>query len=119
MLRWKDDQRNPCTSEIRTGYAMQVSFGSPADGKVPGSIYICLPDDEKSFIAGRFVAEIRKPNPPRPSGANSRPPPKPKPAGTSQPAPKPGRARRQVTRRRRTGAGRNAFRRPSAIIPRT
>jgi hypothetical protein len=84
VLRWKDDQRNPCTSEIRSGYAMQVSFGSPNNGKIAGGIYISLPDDDKTFIAGRFLAEIR-PVPPR-SGGPGRPAPKPKPSGTNAPA---------------------------------
>jgi DNA-directed RNA polymerase subunit RPC12/RpoP len=88
VLRWKDDRRNPCSSDIRSGYAMQLSFGNPSDGKIPGSIYICLPDDEKTFIAGRFLAEIRKPNPVRPAGGN-RPPDRPKPDGTNPPALKP------------------------------
>ena len=44
---------------------MQV-IGEAANGRMPGKIYICLPDENKSFVAGTFDAEIRKPPPPKP-----------------------------------------------------
>lgn len=39
-------------------YVLKMSFGQPINGRVPGEIYLSLPDDYKSFVAGRFVAEI-------------------------------------------------------------
>jgi len=42
-----------------SGYAMRLQFGKVKDGKVPGKIYLCLPDDQKSYVAGSFVAEIK------------------------------------------------------------
>ncbi len=41
-----------------SGFVMRLALGKAADGKLPGRIYLCLPDDEKSFIAGKFEAEI-------------------------------------------------------------
>jgi hypothetical protein len=37
------------------GYAMRVEFGREKDGKIPGKLYLCLPDEKKSVIAGSFV----------------------------------------------------------------
>lgn len=65
-LRWKDEQQQPVTRNYREGYALKIQFGAAANGRLPGRIYLCLPDGEKSFVAGAFVAEIRKPPPPKP-----------------------------------------------------
>jgi hypothetical protein len=37
-----------------SGYAMRVEFGKEKEGKIPGKIYLCLPDDRGSCIAGSF-----------------------------------------------------------------
>jgi len=73
-LRWKDDDHKAMTQKINGGYALKVAFGEAANGRMPGKIYICLPDDARSFVAGTFDAEIRKPSPPKH-------PEKPKPPG--------------------------------------
>jgi hypothetical protein len=57
-LRWKDDQREPVTEHIHSGYTMKAVFGTVTDGRLRGRIYIALPDDQKSFAAGNFNAEI-------------------------------------------------------------
>jgi hypothetical protein len=66
ILRWKDDQGRHLTETIPEGYALKVQFGEAAAGRIDGKIYLCLPDEAKSFAAGTFDAEIRKPPPPRP-----------------------------------------------------
>jgi hypothetical protein len=38
------------------GYALTLELGARLDGKVAGKIYLCLPDDEKTVLAGVFVA---------------------------------------------------------------
>ena len=65
-LRWKDDQDQPVTESLREGYALRIEFGQVTAGHLPGKIYLCLPDAEKSWLAGAFVAEIRKPAAPKP-----------------------------------------------------
>lgn len=65
VLHWKDQQQKAATRKIIGGYALKVSFGAAANGRIPGKIYISLPDENKSFVAGTFNAEIRKPNPPK------------------------------------------------------
>jgi len=58
VLRWKGEQQDPITEHIHAGYAMKLSFVAVADGRVRGKIYVSLPDEEKSFAAGNFDAEI-------------------------------------------------------------
>ena len=37
-------------------YSLVLEFGEPTKKGLPGKIYLCLPDEEKSFVAGTFVA---------------------------------------------------------------
>ena len=76
VLRWKDEQQQPATENITHGYALKVAFGQATNGHISGKIYLCLPDSAKSFVAGAFDAEIRKPPAPKPPGSK---PPRPKP----------------------------------------
>ena len=73
VLRWKDDQNQPVTVRIDNGYALKVTFGQPDDGRMPGRIYIALPDDTHSFAAGTFDAVIRKPPSPKTEPASAKP----------------------------------------------
>jgi hypothetical protein len=52
-------------------YAMRLEFGQESDGKLPGRIYLCLPDEAKSYVAGTFTAEVEPEfaKPPRPDEA--------------------------------------------------
>jgi hypothetical protein len=73
--RWKDEQQQPVTQIISNGYLLKVEFGQASNGYMPGKLYICLPDADKSFAAGTFEAEIRKPPQPKPGVPR---PPKPR-----------------------------------------
>jgi hypothetical protein len=66
FLRWKDDQQKGVRREFHGGYALKVAFGQAAGGRMPGKLYLSLPDEAESFVAGTFEAEIRKPAPPKP-----------------------------------------------------
>jgi hypothetical protein len=61
ILRWKDDQQEAVVKDFTNGYALKLAFGQANNGRMPGKIYIALPDDEKSFATGSFEAEIRRP----------------------------------------------------------
>jgi hypothetical protein len=61
VLRWKDDQQEPVTQHIHSGYAMKILFGAASGDRLRGRIYIAFPDDQKSFAAGNFDAEIINP----------------------------------------------------------
>ena len=65
-LRWKDEQGQAQRSELRGGYALQIDFGQVSGARIPGKIYLCAPDEAKSYVAGTFNAEIRKTSPPKP-----------------------------------------------------
>jgi len=66
ILRWKDDEEKSETKTIREGYALRLEFGQATNARMPVKIYLCTPDDAKSYLAGAFTAEIRKPPPPKP-----------------------------------------------------
>ena len=62
MLRWKDgDQQFKVT--FNDHYAMRLEFDPLGGNKLPGRIYLCTPDKEKSYMAGTFRADVRKPKP--------------------------------------------------------
>ena len=61
VLRWKDDFQEPVTQHVHSGYAMKLMFGRIAEGRIYGRIYLAVPDDQKSFVAGNFEAEITRP----------------------------------------------------------
>jgi hypothetical protein len=72
-LRWRNDDKKSTTEHFNSGYALKLAFGPAANGRISGRIYLCLPDESKSFVAGTFDAEIRKmeprkPRPPRKAG---------------------------------------------------
>ena len=63
-LRWKDgDQAGK--DNFNDSYAMRIEFGPLNGNRLPGKIYLCTPDGQKSYIAGTFDAEVRKPKPPK------------------------------------------------------
>lgn len=41
----------------QTGYTMRLEFGKEKDGQIPCKIYLSLPDDSKSCIAGSFTVK--------------------------------------------------------------
>jgi len=62
-LRWKDDSGTVQKPAFESGYALRLEFGMLLNNHLPGKIYLCLPDDEKSYLMGSFVANIVKPKP--------------------------------------------------------
>ncbi len=66
VLRWTNDQGHQMTRTFAGGYAMKLQFGKPTPTGMPAKIYLCLPDEEHSFVAGPFNAELRRVSAPRP-----------------------------------------------------
>jgi hypothetical protein len=58
VIRWKDEQHEPVTEHIHAGYAMSLVFGAIQNNRLRGRIFIALPDEQKTFAAGSFEAEI-------------------------------------------------------------
>jgi hypothetical protein len=70
QLHYKEAGANlPKVDMFMEKYAMKLEFGNEADDKLPGKIYLCTPDEAKSYVAGTFVAEVMTDpkSPPRPS----------------------------------------------------
>ena len=65
-LRWKDAAGAVQKENYDSGYAMRLEFGALANNRLPGKIYLCLPDAEKSYLLGSFNADARKPKPKAP-----------------------------------------------------
>ena len=91
IVRWKDEQHQPGKQDVASGYALKLAFSQPADGRLPGQIYLCLPDETKSFVAGTFDATLRKPKGgppkgPRPKGSPGTPPTPSGPSSSTAPA---------------------------------
>lgn len=66
QLRWKDADGSAQRAEFPNGYAMRLEFGLLANNHLPGKIYLCTPDPEKSYLLGSFNADARKPKPKNP-----------------------------------------------------
>jgi hypothetical protein len=81
VVRWKDPQEKGATQSISHGYALKLAFGDALNGRIPGNIYLSLPDESKTFVAGSFNAEIKKPAPPKPKQPKTPKPPKVKTSG--------------------------------------
>jgi hypothetical protein len=64
VMHWRAGERHSET--FHKGYAMKIEFGSAAGNALPGKLFISLPDDSKSWVAGTFRAEIRRPSAPKP-----------------------------------------------------
>ena len=64
-LRWKSGADSG-RDNFDSGYAMRLEFGPLANNRLPGKIYLCTPDAEKSYLTGTFNAEARKPKPAQP-----------------------------------------------------
>ena len=65
-LRWKD-ANGVQKGNYDVGYALRLEFGAAAMGRLPGKIYLCTPDAEKSYLMGTFNAYIIKPKPKTPA----------------------------------------------------
>lgn len=64
VMHWQEGGRHSET--YHSGYAMKIEFGPVSGNALAGKLFISLPDDSKSWVAGTFRAEIRRPGPPKP-----------------------------------------------------
>ena len=63
QLRWKDASGETGRTDYSNNYAMRLEFGALVNNHLPGKIYLCTPDTEKSYLLGTFNADARKPKP--------------------------------------------------------
>ena len=62
-LFWRDGELR-VMEMFTNGFAMKLQFGRLSDNRLPGEIYLCLPDQTKSYLAGTFTAEVQRFRPP-------------------------------------------------------
>ncbi len=57
--KWKVEGKTALQQKVYSkGYAMKLQFGEVSEDKVPGKLYLCLPDEEQSVVAGSFIASV-------------------------------------------------------------
>lgn len=60
VLAWKEeDQAAPSEQKFNDKYTLVLELGQEKDKKLPGKIYLSLPDEVKSHVAGTFEADIK------------------------------------------------------------
>jgi hypothetical protein len=56
-MKWKpENSKVPKTKIFTKDYSMRLNLGTIKNGKLPGKIYLCLPDEKKTVVAGSFFA---------------------------------------------------------------
>jgi hypothetical protein len=59
LKRVAPGQKLPTGPGIILGYAMKLECGKPQNGAVPCRLYVCLPDDGRSVVAGTFSLKVQ------------------------------------------------------------
>ena len=60
LMKWKEAGKELPEMTSADQYSMRLEFGELKGGKLPGRIYLCVLDREKSFIRGKFEVAIRE-----------------------------------------------------------
>ncbi len=59
-MKWKPADKDVPDAEIfMKEYTMVLEFGKQKNGVLPGKIYLSIPDESKSFVAGTFQADMK------------------------------------------------------------
>ena len=56
-LHWEDDDAN-ARGSYDINYALRLEFGTLTNRHLPGRIYLCTPDPQKSYVMGTFDADV-------------------------------------------------------------
>ena len=57
-MHWTTQGNSPNQKSWMDKYAICLEFGQFQNGKIPGKIYLCVPDAEKSFVRGTFLLPV-------------------------------------------------------------
>ena len=57
QMTWSEGDTSP-TVVFAKGYAMKLQFDQAVNGVAPGRIYLCFPDDSKSWVAGTIKVRL-------------------------------------------------------------
>ena len=55
QVQWEDADGKP-GAELFPKATMRLTFGKRKNGQLPGQIYLCIDDGQKTLVAGSFVA---------------------------------------------------------------
>ena len=61
FLRWKNAKGKEAGGTIYNGYSLRIEFDNPKGNHVSGKIYLCVDDEMKSYVVGKFNAKIIMP----------------------------------------------------------
>jgi hypothetical protein len=56
FMEWRINKDKLPETLVVKSYTMRLQFGTTRNGKLPGSIYLCVMDPHKSFVVGQFEA---------------------------------------------------------------
>src|SRR5688572_16720175 len=56
FMEWRVKKDPLPETLIVKSYTMRLQFGTTRNGKLPGSIYLCVMDPHKSYVVGQFEA---------------------------------------------------------------
>jgi len=74
VKRWRPNPRfAPQQKSYANGYAMKLEFVNQSEELVQGRIYLALPDNEQSVVAGQFNATLRQVRPVAAAPVTTRP----------------------------------------------
>lgn len=60
-MKWKPKNSKTTKSRVfMKGYSMRLEFGKTQGDKLAGRIYLCIPDEMRSYLAGSFTALAKK-----------------------------------------------------------
>jgi hypothetical protein len=59
-LSTRGKNNTPDTKFIKDNYSMTLELGKPIQGQVQGKMWLCLPDTDRSYLAGTFVAQRKR-----------------------------------------------------------
>ena len=58
-MKWEDPKKLSMPMRLYdNSFAIKLEFGNMEDGKIPGKVFIAVPDGQKSYISGSFTAEV-------------------------------------------------------------
>lgn len=62
QIRWRDEKGVLQSIPFTHGYAIRLEFTAVSADGVAGRVYLCLPDEKRSWAAGTFEAVVRRQN---------------------------------------------------------
>jgi hypothetical protein len=116
VKRWLQNARQQ-TQTFTNGYAMKLEFSQTQSNELPAKLFIALPDEEKSFVAGTLKASFLVAATPAPQATTMARPQtqQPRPQ-TQQPAPTTTLRTAALVRRQRTNPSRHHLQRGRWLV---